>query len=785
MENIEEIINLLGSEEKKETKNQIIKYLKKWPWFVLFCTVGLILGFFTYKNSPNTYEVKSRLLVKNDDNAINPVQAFDNQSAVSNNRSSIDNQIGIMQSYTLYRKALSQLHWDFSWYEKKLLYYDDLYGNAPFELVIPPGATNVKSIPVEIEPINSTQYNIKCNGDAYIDGHYETISIDENIEYGASFTNEYFDFILNKLNGRQGHKYQLIFNDLDQLTSRYMELTKINIESVNSDIITVRINSKISPVRVVDFMNKLNDVFIEFSVENQFESSESSVNFIDSQLERLKKSVDSAAENYSSYRRRNQAINLGQEAQTVYSRLEEIEQEQYMTQLQVDYYKDLLQYLDDASKIEEMVNPSVVGISDESLSELLKKLSDLYTRRQTLSYSVQEKNPSYIMLENEIKIARDGLEETVRNQMKATEAKLESLKDRYNEVQSRLQRLPETEKKMVSIQREFDLNNELYTYMLQKKAEASISKASIAPKVQIIDKALLGTTVKTGPDIIKFLAAGFMGGAIIPLIFFVLASFFSNTIETMAEVEKASKLPVLEGIVKHKYKTNLPVVLYPRSGIAECFRRVKFNINAMLGDKASKVVAINSLLPGEGKSFITSNLGVILAKSNKKVLVIGADLHNPTVQTNLEVDDNIGLADYLNNQKNIDEIITETKYSNLHIIQAGTIQESPSDILDIHKLEQLIEKERNNFDYILIDNAPLLLVPGSILFNQISDISLFILRMNKSHKSQIDQINKMVNFNNLKQAAILLNDMTGVSLGYGYSYYNKYWKKGYKEYSSK
>lgn len=783
MENIEEIIQLLDAENKSSSKSQIIKYLKKWPWFVLFCTLGLTLGYLTFKNSPNTYEVKSRLLVKSDESSINPVLAFDNQSLRQGNRSNIDNQIGIMQSFTLYRKALSQLNWDYSWFEKRILYDKDLYGNPPFELSIPPNARNAEGVAIEIIPLNDTEFELICSGETNLNGYYETISLDENVKYGVPLVNDFFNFTLDKPSGNPGTTYILVFNDLDQLTSQYLSLTKIAADDVNADIISIRINSKLSPQRTVDFINELNEVFIDFGVENQYESSENSVQFIDSQLDRLKKSVDTAAENFSSYRRRNQVINLGQEAQLVYARLEEIEQDQYMTQLQVDYYSDLLQYLDNSEKIEEMASPSVVGISDAGLTDLLAKLTELYSRRQTLSYSVQEKNPTYVMLEREIRIARDGLEETIRNQMKATETKLESLHDRHSEVQARLQKLPETEKRLVGIQREFDLNNELYTYMLQKKAEASISKASIAPKVQVIDRALLETTVHTGPQMLKFIAAGFMGGVLLPFLFFFIAAFFDNTIETMAEVEKASKLPVFEGIVKHKYKSMVPVALHPRSGIAESFRRVKFNISSLLGDKDSTVIAINSLLPGEGKSFISSNLAVILSKSNKKVLILGADLHNPTVQTYIEQKDNVGLTDYLTGNKSIDEILEDTKYPNLKIIQAGTIHESPSDILDTIKLELLMTEVRKTFDYIIIDNAPLLLVPGSILFSQLSDIGLFILRMNQSHRTQIDQINKLVSFNKLKQAAILLNDMTGTSLGYGYSYYKKYWKNGYKEYT--
>jgi capsular exopolysaccharide synthesis family protein len=475
-------------------------------------------------------------------------------------------------------------------------------------------------------------------------------------------------------------------------------------------------------------------------------------------------------------------MNLGQEAQSVYTRMEEIEQEQYLTQLQLDYYTDLQQYLDDADRIQEVVNPSVVGISDSNLSEMLSRLMDLYSRKEVLSYSVQENNPALLILEKEIKSIRDGLAETVKNQLAATQSKMESLQERYSEIQARLRRLPETEKNLISIQREFELNNEIYTYMLQKKTEASISKASIVPEIQIIDKAIIEASKKTGPNMLINMAIGLMGGGIIPFVIITLLILFNSKIEIIQEVEKGSKIPVLEGIMKHKFKASLPVIQHPRSGIAESFRGLKTNINTLVEGSGPKVVSINSLIPGEGKSFISANLSVVLSKTNKKVLLIGADLHKPTLHKFLNVKESVGLRDFLNDEKTLDEIISTTAIPNLHFIQTGNNHDNPSDLLDGLKFEKLIEHTRQLFDYVIIDNAPLLLIPDAILTSQFADISLFILRINYSHKNQIKQINKIVDFNKIELSAIVMNDTSESGYGYGYGYRKKYWKKGYGEY---
>lgn len=779
MDNIEEIINKIDSQEKNETKKAFLNYIRKWPWFVIFVVIGVAAGYFYYKNSPTTYRVNSRVLIKNEEKSLSNVFSPGKGIMGMGRNSNIENQVGILKSYTLFRKTLINLNWSTSWFKKELLYNHELYNNDPFELVVPPNAINVKGVLVEVIALNDSEYAIKASGDVYLNGYEQEIDIDQKVKFGTPFFNDFFNFTINKRYGEINQSYYLLFNNISSITNQYLSRTEIYVEE-ESDIITISLEGE-NIAKEADFINELNNVFVEFGLENKDRNSEKSVEFIDAQLKRIKSSLATAEENFSNYRKNNQVMNLGQEAQLVYSKLEEIENEQYLTQLQINFYKDLQQYLDDSKKIEEMVNPSVIGITDQNLNSTLTRLMELYRRREVLSYSVQEKNPSLIVLEKEIKITRDGLEETLKNQLKATETKMESMEERYNSIKDRLKKLPETEKQLIGIQREFDLNNELYTYMLQKKAEASISKASIASEVQIIDDAMVESAYKVGPNLMLNVAAGAFGGFVIPFVFIFLAGFFSTKIQSREEIEMGTNLRVLEGIIKHKYKVKLPVLHHPRSGIAESFRGVKTNISAILDYQGSKVIAVNSLVPGEGKSFISSNLSASLAKPNCKVLLVGADLHKPTLHKFLEVKETFGLSDYLLNEKKLEEIISRTHIPNLHFLQAGKLVSNPSDLLDREKFELLFNQARKKYDYIIIDNAPTLLVPDSIMINLFSDLSLFILRINHSHKEEMKQINKIVDFNKISQAAIVVNEDQDRGFGYG----NKYWKNGYGKYKGK
>ena len=187
MEKIDEIISLIETREKNETKNFFIKYLKKWPWFVLFCIIGGGIGYFYYKNSPNTYLISSRILIKNENNSIGTVFRSNDPMVNRGNGHNMENQIGILKSYTLFSRALNNLDWQTSWYRKELMYNTELYQNEPFELVVPPNALNAKNVPIEIEIKNANQYTVKAEGETNINGYNQAFELEETATFGKPF----------------------------------------------------------------------------------------------------------------------------------------------------------------------------------------------------------------------------------------------------------------------------------------------------------------------------------------------------------------------------------------------------------------------------------------------------------------------------------------------------------------------------------------------------------------------------------------------------------------------
>jgi capsular exopolysaccharide synthesis family protein len=370
--------------------------------------------------------------------------------------------------------------------------------------------------------------------------------------------------------------------------------------------------------------------------------------------------------------------------------------------------------------------------------------------------------------------------EVLNNLIVTTEREKQNADTRYRNTQSRLASLPAAEKNLVNMQRDFDVANELYNYLLKKKAEAAISQASIAPQAKIIDPAQAEYATRLGPNLMIFLLAGLMAGLIFPVILILILAVFKNRIESVDEIESRLEIEVLDEIIHHKFKTGLPVVDYPQSGISESFRNLKVKLLNRIPDPVQKVISINSLISGEGKSFISANFAAILSMSNKRVLLIGTDLRNPSLQSYFGPASGKGLSAYLGNEADFNEIIKPTKTPSLFFVHAGELPENPSELLENSRFAELIETARSYFDYIVLDNAPMLLVSDANWTTRFADINLFVLRMNYSRRNETNDINKIVRFNQVKNAYAIVNDAPYKV----YSYAARYYKKGYGSYRS-
>lgn len=762
------------SEEKIDFKKIIFLLRRQWKWVALFGILG-ILGAYVYtKFKKPLYTVSTSILVPEKSNGLNMQALF--QGALAEPKNNIYNQIEIIRSYYTINQTLLNLNWQTSWYTKDLFVWKGIYKQEPFDVQEALNFINPRGIAIYITPASGNYYTVSVNGQTFQNGAIVDIKVEGSGEYGRPFVNKQFNFtLLKKVNNFEtpSGKYYFVFNDMNDAILSYLAKLKVSIKDKKSDIIQCTINGE-EPNRESEFLNELIKVYTEGKMDFQNQAQRRSLDFINSQLTGISDSLNTAGTKFSEFRSRNNIIDLGAEGKLVMDNLKEIETEGAKSQMQLDYFQNLLKYLNNTRDLKQLVAPSVVGIQDVSLNALVLKLGELYNRRQVISFSAKENNPTLVMIDKELNQTRNQLNENLRNLIDNAKRNIDSQKERQSRISVQLNKLPQKEQQMVNIQRQFNLTNEIYTFLLQKRAETNITLASTLPDVQIIDVARTQTASPVGLSNKIILAMGFILGIGIPLAYILFINFIDDRIRTQKDLENNTSVPILGGIMHNLSQSDLVVYEDPKSTIAESFRVLRTNLQYMLAGPGGKVISIHSTNPGEGKSFSAINLAIILAMNNKKVLLLGADLRKPRLHKTFKISNEIGLSTYLIGIDDLEHIIIPTFVENLSLLPSGPIPPNPAEILGKQEMKNLLEELRSRFDYIIIDNAPTALVTDAQILSPMTDLNIFILRYGISHMSQLEMINQYVSMKTIDNIAILVNDIKINSFGYSYYKYYQY-----------
>lgn len=763
-----------SSQQEIDFKKIIFMIKRHWYWFALFGVLGFVVAFGYTKVKAPTYWANSSILVPEKSTGLNMDNLF--KGLVEKPNNNIYNQIEIIKSYYTINQTLVNLNWRTSWYKKDLFIWQGIYKYEPFDVQENANFVNLTEIPIYITPTSGDNFRVSV--DSKFKQHGETISIkfDESGTYGKPFTNKYFNFtLLKKVNSSDEYddQYYFVFNDLVNQTLTYQSNLSVALKDKKSDIIDCSLVGE-EPERIVDFLNEMIRVYTEGKMNFENESQKRSLDFINKQLSGITDSLNTANTKYTEFRSRNSIIDLGEEGKNVMANLKEVESAKVQSQMQLDYFQDLLKYLDSNSDLKQLVAPSVVGIQDASLNALVLQLSDLYNRRQVISFSAKENNPTLVMLDKQLNQVRVQLAENVKNLINNAARTIETQKERQDKITLQLNKLPQKEQQLVHIQRQYELTNEIFTFLQQKRAETNISLAAAMPDVQIIDKARNETVASVGLESKIIMGVGFFVGFALPLAYMLLINFFDDTIKSQDDVEKITKAPILGNIMHNQGGGDFAAYENPKSTIAESFRALRTNLQFMLTGPGGKVISLHSTNPGEGKSFLSINLGGIISMNNKRVLLVGADLRKPRLHKAFDLNNEVGLSTYLIGNSNLEQIIFPTKIINLDIIPAGPIPPNPAELLEKQEMKDLLEMVKNKYDYIIIDNAPTALVTDGQVVSRLSDLNIFVLRYGVSHKHQLGIINQYINKKTIENIALIVNDIKTNSFGNTYYKYYQY-----------
>lgn len=742
-------------------------------WFIplIFVAIAYLVGYFyTYKLT-NIYEVSTQLQIKSSDVY---AQNVISETGYNNSyQSYIDNstEMKVIQSFDLVKRAVEKLKakLQVSYYIVGRVRTTEQYNGMPFEVYVKNINPGLYNQPINFRILDINRYELSYKkGDTEIvkEGKFNEDNIDLDFDFYISSLS-----LLNRntIKDKQTMQFQFVVKPMESVIALFQKsLSVSNPEYTNILKISFR---DILPERAKLFLDTLSDLYIQNTLSSRYELNERTLQFIDKQMLQVSSELKDIEDTMQDYKSNRNILDLDREQQDYFAKLSVYDNQKTKLNLQIEALNDLQKYIIE-DKDPQFLPPSVyVDQGDPFLASQATNLYQLQVKYIEQSNIATDKNFHIIEIENTIKKTKQNLLVYINNSRIATGKTIENINGEMDNYIKNIKTIPRKERELLGIQRKVDVNQNLYTFLLQRRANTYIAKATIIPETKIIESPQVSGIV--WPDKKKIIYTFLFVGLAIGIVIVAIKVIFFTTLQTVEELKEVTKFPVLGELplVKNMLPTGIIIDSDSRSRIAESFRTLRTNLQYLNTAKSSKVILITSNGPGEGKTFCSINLAAILAKAGKRTLILELDLHKPRVQKALEMEADVGISTAVIGHTTIAESIKHTNIENLDVMLSGPIPPNPSEMVLSNELKDIFVYGKEHYDYVIVDTPPAGLISDSIYLMQYADISLFVLNTKFSNKRIVSAINELVETNKVQSFAYVLN---GVKRRKSRYYYNRY-----------
>jgi tyrosine-protein kinase Etk/Wzc len=782
-----------------DLKRYISLFISNWYLFAIFLFLTFTLAYGINRYSEEEFSVSSSLLIKDEmqggftgmDPIFPGTEAFKNQQ-------NLKNEIGILKSFSLNSDVIDSLpefHTEYVHIGRRSIAETKQYKTTPFNVKYT--STTKKNFYTKyfVKILSAGSFEISILGNETFGGinYFGDTIIDRDSKFTLELRN-IGSFVYDE---SASNKYYFYFPDPEILANEYRNKLQVSPIDDDATLVTLTVAGKVAE-QEIDYLNTLMGLYINRGLVDKNRTAELTIQFINQQLNSIHDSLSVAEDSLQQFRLKNKLIDISNEGSSLKGKLEKFETEKTNLGLQKKYFNYLQEYLISKEQTGDIVSPSVIGINDPILEKIVNELAGLQQQKSQLALNLSLDLPVLSLMDRKINVSKQSLKENIENSLENLNLSINDVDQRINAVEAELRKLPDTERGLIRIQRKFDLNNTVYTYLLEKRAEAGIAKASNVPDNKKVDEAGIYSVVPIKPRPGRNNMMAFILGLIIPAIAIFIIDYLNNKVIDKKDIEKATSAPVLGFISHNDYKTETPVISKPSSTLAESFRSVRTALKFFIKESETPVISISSTVSSEGKTFISVNLAVITAMLGKKVLLVGLDLRKPKIHRLLEVQNDVGMSNYLSENLKFDEAIQTTAVTNLFYAPSGPVPPNPAELIESARMKEFLDEARAKFDYIIIDTPPVAIVTDALLLAPHVDVNIFVVRQRYTSKNTLSLIQEFYQNKRLKNIAIVINDISlsgyygyGLRYGYtmrygGYSYgYNFYGDYVYGKYGYK
>ena len=755
--------------------------------------ICLLIAFLVNRFSPTVYEVNSVIGPVEDrrSSMLGSNDLFSGLGALAESRN-LENDINSLNSFSLVATTIKSLNLEVGYFAGRNTLFQkpaQVYLGNPFSVTIDKSHIQPINTRFRIDILDDQTYRLTATEDEasyynYIDNaivsNDNRVRIDTICRFNETVTSHNYKFSIGFHKEyyspeRAGEmEYYFEFYHLDQLTKTYLKRLKVEPVSIRSSLINVKFNGENRRL-TIDFLNKFIQSYLDENLDKKNKVANNTIDFIDSQISEISDSLTLSESKLRDYRSANQVTDLSYQGQQALEQMRQIENERSMLQVQERYYNYILDYMEKNQDMAGLPTPSGANVADPIMNSLVLEMLALNAERSTILSNNAEKNLFLSQIENKIRLQKQAIIENVKNNLNTLNLTQNELDYRESKLSGEISRLPRTELNMVSMQRQFNLTDAIYTFLLEKKAEAAIAMASNYPDYEILEPARDVTASIIAPRTsLNWLIALFMA-FMIPTIYIILRNFFNEKITSVRDVEHIIGQPVMNLIYTNYYKTEAVVKDYPGSSIAESFRNLRSSLFLKFRSEPQKVIMITSAQPQDGKSFVSSNLAASIASVGHKTILLDCDLRRPTLHEKLKIVNSVGLSNYMVNNVSVKEIIKKTEVDNLWFIPAGPILPNSSELIEAGVLDSLIEELKHQFDYVIIDSTPAGLVADATLMIKYANYILLVCRNEYTRKDVFTDVLNLFRTNNISDYDIVFNDLNLKKSRYGR--YDNYYKQ--------
>ena len=773
------------TEEKEsnfDLKAEIFKYLAYWKWLLL----GLLLGgsiayLYNRYTIPQYWTQASLMILKDSESNIASALPSGGGSILSLNENSLDNQIVALKSKRLVSKVVDELDHNITYFVEGNIITIEAYKSSPvlIQFITPDSIVNTISKTLLVTPKSDTEFYLVDESKAYEKIH----SIGEIIELdGLKFSIVPRAGVNTTFTNSK--TVQIKISPVSRVAEIYISKLDIYPKGKAADILSLGLVQEDSK-KSEDF---LNDLMVQFNADGVTDKRQVALNtteFIQDRLELITSELDSVEGGIASFKRENQLMSVSSKAQENMSKSSQAEQRVFEIETQLVIIQSITELLNNRDGYQLL--PASLGIQDGGISGLISAYNSLILERNSYLRTSTSQNPVVETITAQLDTLKVNLRDNIRSSISALNIQLGVLNQLDRSSQNKFSAFPGMEKGMRGIERQQQIKEQLYLFLLQRREEAAIAFAVTSPVAKVIDPAYTNPS-PVDPKPWFILVGGFLLGLILPLLVLFSKFMLDTKVHHKGDLASLTKhIPFLGEIPKITSETNEIIQQNDRSPLAESFRILRTNLAYIIKAKKEErgeIIYVTSTIKGEGKTFVSYNLARSLATTKKKVIIIGADIRNPKLHRYIDAPlDGKGLSDYLYDfEIQPEDIITpsDEPVIKVDLILSGAIPPNPAELFMSDRMKNLLKLLTHSYDFIIVDTAPTMIVTDTLLISPLADTTLYVTRAGFTEKKLLDFPKELKQQGKLQGLAIILNDVDyskfsygakyGYSYGYGYGY---------------